>query len=423
MVWRPSRSVWRSLVVIAASLGLLGATGCIALGLPLGRSTAPAATTPAPTRTCARRAALAPARAFCASFDRLVTTGPTAFKGARWLVHMDVADFNRWQSGDAVHAQHGADCAAPPATHLANQWREYVFVCNNHLMTARAAPSYGATYLMPRVQADWSNRGAVVAWDVSTFKMSTRDWIDLWITPFNDLLSVPIDAAGPNTYQGNPRNAIHVRNSNDARSWTVTVIRNFQEVRTGTFYLPARVTPSATVRSAFEVRITKTSVRFGMPTLNRWITVRADVPFTKGVVQWAQHSYNPTKDNSGVPATWHWDNFFITPAPRLAMTRVSPVRSIANNGQVRRLNFAAPAVPGARLLFGGVCRIQINFGRGWQWAPKQPASRGNTTVESSASYLIPVPAGARSARVRFFGDGWYTGFPCLVESPVLLRPR
>jgi hypothetical protein len=421
MARRPSHSVWRTLAVLAAALGLLGATGCIALGLPLGRSAAPAATPP--PRTCERRAALAPARAFCQSFDRIATGAPTKFNGARWLIHMDVADFNRWRTGDAVHAQHGADCAAPPATHLANRWREYVFICNNHLMTARAAPSYGATYLMPRVQADWSNRQAVVAWDVSTLSMSARDWIDVWITPFKNLLSVPIDSAGPTTYQGHPRNAIHVRNSNDARSWTVTVIRDFREVRKRTFYLPARVTPSATVRSPFEMRITRTGVRFGMPTFNRWITVSAAVPFTKGVVQWAQHSYNPTKDNSGIPATWHWDNFFITPASRLGMTRVFPVRTIADNGEFRRLTFAAPARAGARLAFGGVCRIQVNFGRGWRWAPKQPASRRNTTVESSASYLVPVPAGARGARVRFFGDGWYTGFPCLVETPVLLRPR
>jgi hypothetical protein len=253
--------------------------------------------------------------------------------------------------------------------------------------------------------------------------MSARDWIDMWITPFDDLLAVPIDAQGPTAYQGHPRNAIHVRNSNDARSWTVTVIRDFREVQSRTFRLPASVRPSATDRSAFELRIRRHSLRFGMPTQNRWVTLRATAPFTKGVIQWAQHSYNPTKDNSGVPATWHWDNFFVTPATRLAMSRVTPRRTIANNGAVRTLRFAAPAKRGARLAFGGVCRIEINFGDGWRAAPKQPASRGNSVVESSASYLVPVPAGATRARVRFSGDGWYTGFPCLVETPVLLKPR
>jgi hypothetical protein len=417
----PSKAVSKPVAVIAVALALLGTSGWNALGLPLGRPT-PAASLSV-GRTCDRRAAVAPAPAFCESFDRIATVAPANFAGQRWHVHQNVTDYKRWRSGDAVHAQHASDCGPPPATHLANRWAEYVFVCRNHLMTARAAPSYGATYLMPKAQANWSRGRAIVAWDVSTLKMSQRDWIDVWITPFNDLLAVPIDSGGPTAYQGHPRNAIHVRNSNDARSWTVTVIRDFREVRSRTFHVPAGVKPSATERSAFEVRIRRNSVRFGMPIRNRWITVRAAVPFTKGVIQWAQHSYNPTKDNAGVPATWHWDNFFVTPASRLAMTRVSPLRTIANNGAVRKLTFAAPARRGTRLLFGGVCRIGINFGHGWQRARKQPASRGNTIPESSASYLVRVPAGARSARVRFSGEGWYTGFPCLIETPVLLRPR
>jgi hypothetical protein len=411
----------RSIAVAAATLALLGMTGCIGLRLPATRaSSAQAATV---DRTCDRRAALARTRAFCASFDRTTNLAPARFTGVRFHVHQNVTDYHRWGAGDAIHAQHGADCGPPPATHLADHWGEYVFVCRNHLMTARAAPSYGATFLMPRVQADWSHRRAMVAWDVSTLSMSARDWIDVWITPLDDLLSVPIDPEGPTAYQGNPRRAILLRNSNDARSWKVTVFRDFREVASGTFVLPARVQPSATDRSAFEARITRDGVRFGMPTLNRWTTVRAAVPFTKGVVQWSQHSYNPTKDNSGEPATWHWDNFFVTPAPRMRMTRVFPDRTIAANGDVRRLRFAAPAVPGARLAFGAVCRVAVNFGAGWHRAAKQPASRGNTTVESSASYLLRVPAGARGVRVRFSGDGWYTGFPCLLEAPVLLRPH
>ena len=417
----PRKPVWKSVAAIAAALVLLGTAGSIALDVPSGRPE-PAASLMA-GRTCDRRAARARTRAFCESFDRIATSGPADFAGRRWQIHQNVTDYKRWRTGDAVHAQHAADCGPPPATHLANRWGEYVFVCRNHLMTARAAPSYGATYLMPNVQANWSRGRAIVAWDVSTLSMSGRDWIDVWITPFNDLLAVPIDSAGPTAYQGHPRNAIHVRNSNDARSWTVTVIRDFREVRSRTFNMPARVKPSATERSAFELRIRRHRLRFGMPTRDRWIRLRATAPFTKGVIQWAQHSYNPTKDNAGVPATWHWDNFFVTPASRLAMTRVSPRRTIANNGAVRRLTFAAPARAGARLAFGGVCRIDINFGKGWQRARKQPASRGNDVVESSASYLVRVPAGARSARVRFRGEGWYTGFPCLIETPVLLRPR
>jgi hypothetical protein len=402
---------------LAASIAAIAA---VSLGLPPGLPP-PAASLTAST-SCDLRARAAPSRAFCASFDKMTNVRPKNFAGFRWHIHQNVTDYQRWGSGDAVHAQHGADCAPPPAKHLANRWGEYVYICRNHLMTARAAPSYGATYLMPKVQADWSRRRAIVAWDVSTQSMSARDWIDFWITPFNDLLTVPIDSAGPTAYQGHPRNAIHVRNSNDARSWTVTLIRDFREVRRGTLQLPARVAPSATERSSFELRITRGGLRFGMPRLNRWITVRAAVPFAKGVVQWAQHSYNPTKDNAGVPATWHWDNFFVTPARRLAMTRVSPVRTIADNGEVRRLRFARPARAGAHLAFGGVCRIAINFGNGWRRLPKQPASRGNITEESSSSYLVRVPRGTKRARVRFSGDDWYTGFPCLVETPVLLRP-
>ena len=268
-------------------------------------------------------------------------------------------------------------------------------------MTARAAPSYGATYLMPKVQANWSRGRAVVAWDVSTLSMSARDWIDVWITPFNDLLAVPIDSGGPTAYQGHPRNAIHVRNSNDARSWTVTVIRDFREVRSGTFNLPTRVKPSATDRSAFELRIRRNRVRFGMPIRNRWIRVSAAVPFTKGVIQWAQHSYNPAKDDAGVPATWHWDNFFVT--PRLPHGDDSSIPRQSHRRQrrspevdVRRTREGrCSASPSAAC--AGSTSTSATAGDERRSSPPAAAT---TSVESSASYLVKVPAGARRACVQ-----------------------
>ena len=119
-----------------------------------------------------------------------------------------------------------------------------------------------------------------------------------------------------------------------------------------------------------------------------------DVGFSQGVVQFGQHSYNPTKDNSGVPATWHWDNIVISPSVPFSIQRLTP-RFVSDGGTV-----VAPAA--GTLRFSGICKVAID---GAVVAPAKATSHN----EHFNSYAVPVAAGAHT--ITFGPDAWYNG-PC-----------
>jgi len=106
-----------------------------------------------------------------------------------------------------MQAMHGADCSAPPATHLARTLADVVFQCKDHVMTAVYTRGYGQAVLTPNRLVDFSAGTAVVAFDVSTLRTAGRDWIDLWITPYDDELQLPDDNDLPDL-QGAPRRAV-----------------------------------------------------------------------------------------------------------------------------------------------------------------------------------------------------------------------
>ena len=58
-------------------------------------------------------------------------------------------------------------------------------------------------------------------------------------------------------------------------------------------------------------------------------------------------NYNPTKDNAGVPATWHWDEFNLSPSVPFTMIK-SPTRIVEDETPV---HFNAPAPANAYLRF------------------------------------------------------------------------
>jgi hypothetical protein len=121
-------------------------------------------------------------------------------------------DVNTWYQLEPMNTDHGADCSPPPATHpLSRRYEDAVYQCRNHVMTAIKAEGYGMIYLTPNHMVDFSQGPAAIRFDVSTLRTSLRDWIDLWITPYEDNLQIPlqtdiamVDASGP------PRRAVHV---------------------------------------------------------------------------------------------------------------------------------------------------------------------------------------------------------------------
>ena len=138
---------------------------------------------------------------------------PTPWRPATWDVTVHSRDVGTFATLESMHAGHGSDCSAPPAEHNISSYDDAVFVCRDHVMTAIKAGGYGLIYLTPNQLVDFGAGEAVVKFDVSTLRTSQRDWIDLWITPFNENLQFALDEFLPDG-NGNPRNAIHLRMDN-----------------------------------------------------------------------------------------------------------------------------------------------------------------------------------------------------------------
>lgn len=320
-------------------------------------------------------------------------------------VQVHSRDNSSWYTLPAINAQHGPDCGGPPDvhTHTNTSYEGSVYQCNNHLMTAiNGSAGYAAIYLTPNRIVDWSQGQATVSWDMSTQRLSTRDWVDVWVTPYADNLALPLDDWLPDL-QGPPRNSIHIRMDvfNGETTFNGETFVNGSGTSLDTCWwcvIPSNTT-SAVTRERFELRISQGHIWFGMPGRDLvWIDTGISVPFTSGVVQFAQHSYTPTKDNSGQPATWHWDNIEISPSTTFTIIKTD--QRYTNGGVV---NFASPAPANAYLRFAAIGKVKVN---GVSVAT-QPQSVHH--AEHVSSYFVPIPQGSTSATVSFAADDWYTG--------------
>lgn len=320
--------------------------------------------------------------------------------------------------GDAIHplsAQHGPDCSGPPATHNTGTSRgAAVFQCNNHLMTALNGEEYGVIYLMPDRMADFSAGPAIIEWEMSTERMSVRDWPDITISPFMEAQALPLDPMLPDLHGFN-RNSINVTMGNVDAVPTLVVVRNgvdytygFPEVVGAPLAagIPASVNQSATRQP---VRLTiyppqggQTRVRFERlasataPAVVHFDLTTPALTWTRGVVQWGHHSYSPDKDGAGVPATWHWDNFNITPSVPFYLDYRGGYR--ASSGTVT----TAPAPASAYLRFAAICRVSVDGVLAQKMVD-------NGHPEHSASYLVPVAQGSTSHAIAFSQDPGYSG--------------
>jgi hypothetical protein len=340
-------------------------------------------------------------------------TTPQPWNPTDWDVVVHSRDRETWAKPQPMQAQHGPDCSPPPATHLVTAYEDSVFLCKNHMMTAINAEGYGAIYFAPNRMVDFSAGAAAIRYHVSTLRMSQRDWHDIWITPFEDNLVLPLYRLPD--LQGPPRNAVHIQLAGDDTA-IGHVLRNFASAdlpkNNGTPY-DALLGPSATTRSDFELDISRTHIRFGMPQLQLW-WIDTDVPdlgFSQGVVQLGHHSYNPTKATNGQPGTWHWSDFSISAAVPFTMLRGSE-QSI-HEGAAQNVCFPGAAPAQSWLRFTGVGQIDVSYDGGRKFVPAQlaaqigPHNEGAPAVGLFASYWTPVPEGLSS--VLFRGRDWYAG--------------
>jgi hypothetical protein len=335
---------------------------------------------------------------------------PTSF---RPLNNFDVAVHVNDNSFTPVNAGHGAGCEAPPAVHVVTRFEDAVYQCKDHLMTALWAHGYGVIYLTPNQLADFSGGETVIKLDVSTQRTSDRDWWDIWVTPYADHLELPLDAWLPDL-NGEPRNAVHVRMDNfgTGTGFRGGVVRNFKVEDLPNAKIDpyeSVLTTSASVRTGFEMHLTRTHVKFGIPSLNLWWLDSdfADLGWTSGVVQIGHHSYNPDKNGgANQPDTWHWDNIGISPS--IPFTILESDRRAAD-ATAPLLTFAAPAPANSNLRFnarGSNIQVSYNAGVTWQAAQRAAVVKPDQD-EVFKSYWTPMPAGA--ATVMYRGSNWCCG--------------
>ena len=338
---------------------------------------------------------------------------PKPWQPATWDVTVHSRDSDTWKALEPMHAAHGMDCSAPPASHTITDYEDAVFQCRDHVMTSLNAKGYGVIYLTPNQMVNFGDGEAVVSWDMSTLRTSQRDWVDLWITPYAENLQLPLESWLPDL-QGEPRNAIHIRmdTTNGQTIFKGEIIRNFvtTDVTTNNWTgYETVLTPSAKRRDRFELRISRNYIKFGMPQYNLWWvdTKIDDLGWSTGVVQFGHHSYNPMKDCSDcAPNTWHWDNVMIDPAVPFTIIRASQRSTDATSGGV--ITLPAPAPADARLRFAGIGKqLEVSFDDGKTWQAAQRQAQPRNVEEQFSSYWTPIPPGTQQVLVR--GEKWWGG--------------
>ncbi len=386
----------RSYALVAAALGVVAAAVLFVTGL-------------APT------SADAGSPGFVESFDGRSPAQPLAFRSENWDVTVHHRDREWWYLAEPMDGAHGPNCEGPPATHPIKTYEDSVYNCHDHLMTAINASEYGLIYLTPDHMVDFSAGEAVIRWDMSTFRTSGRDWVDLWITPWGDQLVAPLDSSLPDL-NGRPRNSVQVRMENffpQGGWWTsfkLVVVRDGQAEsysHSVTGY-EAFLTPDEKRRDTFELRISRDRVSFGMPDYGfQWFDADiSPLAWDRGIVQWGQHSYTPWKDGGGGPNSYHWDNFSISPSVPFSIF-ASDRRFVDETSPTRTFHLAAPAPAESNLRFMGIGTLEVSFDGGASWHTPRQQSMEKAAPEHFRSYWTRIPEGTTSVTFRGGPDSYY----------------
>jgi len=352
---------------------------------------------------------------------------PTPWQPPDWDIAIHSRDINTWEYLEPMQAGHGPDCGPPPATHPVTAYEDAVFLCRNHIMTAINANGYGVIYLTPSYMIDFSAGEAIIQFDLSTLRTSKRDWVDLWITPYEDNLQLPLTEWLPDL-SGEPRRAISIKmnDSNGQTNFLLSVINNFnaQNIPSNQWTgYESFLSPSAMKRDTFELRISRERIRFGMPQYNFWwydINIPA-LDWTQGVVQFGHHSYTPKKDcNNCGPNTWHWDNVSMNPVEPFTIIRAN--RRYADSKSNAPVLLAAPAPPNSHLRFSGIGKnLEVSFDNGKTWTKALPQQQVKYEEGAFWSYWMPISTGTN--QVMFRGAPWWGGNWRVKDISVWARPN
>jgi hypothetical protein len=337
---------------------------------------------------------------------------PLAYRSPDWDITVHSRDVETWFELEPMQADHSSDCGPPTLTHTVTAYADTVFHCRNHVMTALNTSGYGLIYLTPNRLVDFSDGEAVIRWDMSTYRSSTRDWVDVWISPYDEHLQLTLQDWLPDLH-GEPRRAVHVVMSDfdGGTVWKANIVRDYvaTELPRNTWVgYEQFLTPDKARRDLFELRISRTHLRFGMPEYNVWWidTSFADLGWTQGVVQFGHHSYNPAKDcDTCGPNTWHWDNIQIEPAQPFTIIPAEQEYATSAQSSVR---FPSSAPAGAYLRFAGIGnQLEVSFDGGVSWVPARHQPQEKVVEEAFSSYFMEIPAG--TSTVQFRGQAWWGG--------------
>lgn len=348
------------------------------------------------------------------------------------------------------HAHHGTDCSAPLdannklVTHPISNIHDAVFICKDHLMTSLLA-GYALVYLTPNQLLDLNQGETTVRFDMTTFSSSGRDWVDMWITPFQDNYVLPLERWNA-PYNGEPKNAVHIRtdgNNDGSPHWEGEIYRNHNEEGfngggVNDFYggfksaiersgakdngLPAQVSPKR--RDTFELRISKTGAKMCLVSVN----VEPPVPtnqcffdakfsdlganYSNALIQFGHHAYNPQKDctPSGLNGnymqvgclanTWHWDEFKISQSKQFTIIKPVPGSpKFITKDMSLTLNSATPA--NSYLRFAAVAgNVEVSFNNGASWTTIPRRDQVRNSPEHFSNYWGAIPQGVKTIKFR-----------------------
>lgn len=325
----------------------------------------------------------------------------------------------------ALQAHDGSNCSSYPATHAVSSYADAVYLCGGEVQTAIDGEGYGEIVMTPAQMVDFSS-GATVQVDLSTLRSSSQDWVDLWLTRFDEQLVAP---AEPTTLdlQGVPRDAIHVVEGGIPSTWSAYVINGFNgQFVPGT----SRSVEDCVGNQVSATRLTtmQLSVAPNHLTLDALVDgtpcplIDAAIPnpgFTQGVLQLAQHSYQPSQATTNFggtagPNTWHWANLSVSnPLPYTMLRGNMPMEGL-RPGTTNEVDFQSAAPPDAHLRFAALAvpgSVQVSFFDGQAWSGWTPAAMqaqcggsangvctGRPVAEHISNYWTAVPMGTVAVR-------------------------
>ncbi len=311
---------------------------------------------------------------------------------------------------------HGEDCGGPdPALSPLPQHTVHTtqhstgsnpdpsfFVCRDHMMSSMGdVEGYSVSSFWPRQEFDFAN-GGTLEFDVSIAGAhGNRSWWEVMIVPRDELKVAPGPDDSPIS-EKYPENRIVLDFRRNVRSIRVGTGRTAPDgwvanrTQQGRFdfawwrdlHPDDPALDDRRVRRTMRVRLDRERIVWGIETpegsFDEWsVDVPGGLPFTRGLILFKTHAYNPTKDGNHNSYTFHWDNIrFDGPVVgRYDVSEASDVVYLQRNGHRpigdrQTVTIDLDRVGPNPVLFGqihqpkrGQVRLSINGGPDIEMAP------------------------------------------------------